>query len=168
MTAKAGDAKLRDVSADLAVTLAHHDAEIESLGKRMGGIEEEVCNLSAAIQKGFANVGERLSTINSERGPGIGNIMTFVATGGAIVAMASGAITVLVTSFVSPPVTKLQGEVSRLTYYVDRREEVDRQDYIELRRLRDRSVSDDIRTLEKQLRQIEQRAAVNLRPSATP
>lgn len=168
MTAKAGEAQLRDFGAGLEITLAHHDSEIKNLGKRMGGIEEEVRNLNATIQTGFASVGERLSTINSERGPGLGSILGFVATGGAIVGMSAAAITVLVTSFVSPPITKLEERFAKLNHYVERREEVDRQDYIELRRLRDRAVSDDIRQIEKQLRQIEQRAAAHLRSSAVP
>lgn len=159
---------MQNISSDLLKTLAHHDAEIASFGGRITVVENAVSNLSDTVQKGFAGILERLSTMDSKRGPGFGAVLGWIAMGGGVISMSAASITVLVTSFVSPPITRLEERVSSIKYYVDRREEVDRQDYIELRRLRDRSVSDDIRTLEKQLRQIEQRAAVNLRPSATP
>lgn len=168
MTAKAGDPKLENLSSDLLKTLAHHDAEIASFGGRITVVENAVSNLSDTVQKGFAGILERLSTMDSKRGPGFGAVLGWIAMGGGVISMSAAAITVLVTSFVSPPITRLEEKVVRLSHYVDRREEVDRQDYIELRRLRDRAVSDDILRIEKQLRQIEQRAAAGLRPSATP
>ena len=161
-----GDAKLADFGSDLLKTLAHHDAEIISLGNRMGGVEASVRQLAADVNKGFAAIADRLSAFDSKQGPGLGSILGFVATGGAVVGMSAAAITVLVTSFVSPPITRLEGQVQRLTYYVDRREEVDRQDFIELRRSTAKGVADDISRLEKALRQIEMRATASLRETA--
>lgn len=158
-----GDAKLADFGSDLLKTLAHHDAEIISLGNRMGGVETSVRQLASDVNKGFTTIADRLSAFDSQRGPGLGSILGFVATGGAVVGMSAAAITVLVTSFVSPPITRLEGQVQRLTYYVDRREEVDRQDFIELRRATAKGVADDIQRLEKTLRQIETRAAASMR-----
>lgn len=158
-----GEPSLQDFGSDLLKTLAHHDAEIISLGNRMGGVETSVRNLAADVNKGFAAIADRLSAFDSQRGPGLGSILGFVATGGAVVGMSAAAITVLVTSFVSPPITRLEGQVQRLTYYVDRREEVDRQDFIELRRSTAKGVADDIQRLEKALRQIETRAASSMR-----
>lgn len=151
---------------DLFRTLIHHDAEIASLGGRVTGVETEVRNLGATVSKGFAEILDRLSTFESQRGPGLASLLGIVATGGAVVAMASAAITVLVTSFVSPPITKLESQVQRLTYYVERREEVDRQDAIELRRSRDKDTADDIKALSKMFRSLETRAASQMRSTS--
>lgn len=168
MNSKAGAERLAEISTDFVRTLAHHDAEIASLGGRMTGVENEVRALGATVGKGFQEIMDRLSTFESQRGPGLGSILGFVATGGAVVGMSAAAITVLVTSFVSPPITKLEGQVARLTYYVERREEADRQDWIELRRARDRDTADDIRSLGKTVRQLETRAADQLRKTTPP
>ena len=170
----ASTAKSTGMNLDLVQTLAHHDAEITALGNRMGGVETMLHDVKSDVGKGFAALADRfvvltdrINSFESTKGPGLGSILGFIATGGVVIAMSAGAITVLVTSFVSPPITRLEGQVASLRYYVDRREELDRNDLIELRRNRDKSVNEDIASLGKIIRQIETRAAAQLRGSAT-
>lgn len=152
---------------NLDLILAHHDAKISSLDDRMSGVEKSLHSVSESLSRGFAAINDRLGSFENSRGPGIQSIMGLVAIGGSIVGMSAAAITFLVTSYVSPPITRLEGQVASLRYYVDRREELDRSDLIDLRRNRDKSVNEDIAQLGKMIRQIETRAASSLRGPIT-
>lgn len=93
---------------DLASTLAHHDAGITNLENRMTGVEQGMRSLEGVVQTGFSHLSNTLSEIRGRTGPGLGDILKVVATGGAVVAMASAAITMLVQSFISPELTELK------------------------------------------------------------
>ena len=121
---------------DLRSTLAHHDAAIQQLSTRVSHVE-------TAISTGFAKAGDNFNELKSllartegEKGPGMGEIMKIVATGGALLGMSAAAITMLVTSFVKPELTDLQGQTKALASEYDARADTERAELVTLRERR--------------------------------
>ena len=121
---------------DLRGTLAHHDAAINQLSTRVSHVE-------TAIETGFAKAGDNFNELKSllartegEKGPGMGEIMKVIATGGAILGMSAAAITMLVTSFVTPELTDLKGSTKVLASDHDARLDLDRAELAALREKR--------------------------------
>lgn len=129
------------MSKDLISTLAHHDAAISTLGGRMTGVEagltslqSEVSDLDHKVGDGFAQLSSLVRENQAGKGPGMAEVLKVVATGGAVLAMSATAITVLVTSFTAPQLTKLESKADGLERDNDARLEAERN---ELQRLRE-------------------------------
>ena len=132
---------------DLRALFAHHDVEIGALATRVGKVEQ-------TIESGFAKVGENFSKLegiiirsDAKQGPGIGDVMKAVATGGAIVGMSAAAITMLVQSFISPELTNLKDTAQTLSKDHDLRIEHDAKELARLREDRKDKIETEIQTL---------------------
>lgn len=135
---------------DLDSTLAHHDAAIDSLSTRMVGVESGLRSLHGEVHSGFVKVSDKFSGLDAsfaeiktliarseaKQGPGLGDVMKLVAMGGAIVGMAAAAITMLVTSFVSPELTNLKDTADVLSKDHDARVAMEREELAALRNQR--------------------------------
>lgn len=146
-----------DDASDLLRTLAHHDAEITTLAEQVKGVQSDLHDIKSDMSRGFASIGAQLSKLEGSKGPGLGQIVGVVASGGAVVAMIAAAITVLVSSQLSPDITKLKTEASRTEKALELREHQERQELTELRKARDDNHAADIRAIGKSLRALEAR-----------
>ena len=144
-------------SADLLRTITQHDAEISNLTGRVASVESVIKVMSHDMNRGFAEIGNKLAEIKGAKGPGLGQVIGVVAAGCAVVGMCAGAITILVTSFVSPDITKLRTEAVRTERALDLREQQERQELTDLRKAQAQNHADDIRAIGKALRVIESR-----------
>lgn len=124
---------------DIKSTLAHHDASIDDLGRRMHGVERGMHNLQGEVSKGFSDIKTAITSIESSRGPGFGRIAGVTAAVLTCVAFLCAGLFWLVSSTMAPDVAKIAKLDS------DREEE--------FRRLREES---DWKA-EKRLRNIEDR-----------
>jgi hypothetical protein len=102
--------------------LAHHDAAIGALGSRMTGVEaslthvqERVGALDNKVSAGFSSVEALIRENRATQGPSMPDVMRGLVTGGALIAMSAGAITVLVTSFVNPDLVALDHKTTALS-----------------------------------------------------
>ena len=116
--------------ADVYRVLAHHDQQLGSLTTEVATIKVSLSEHGAILQE----IRGALGDLKGSRGPGIGAIIKGVAGGGAIVAMSAAAITVLVTSFVAPDVTKLKTEGARTERYIEHQEASERKELTDYRR----------------------------------
>lgn len=67
MTREHDDMKTRPQTKDgLMATLAHHDAQITSLGGRMTGIENSVRTLHGEVHSGFTAINQQISVLVSK------------------------------------------------------------------------------------------------------
>jgi len=142
---------------DLRGTLAHHDAAINQLSTRVSHVE-------TAIETGFAKAGDNFNELKSllartegEKGPGMGEIMKVIATGGAILGMSAAAITMLVTSFVKPELTDLQGQTKALASEYDARADTERAELVTLRERRRLEMEQRLDELSKNVDVIKER-----------
>lgn len=94
--------------------VAHHDAALGAFGSRMSAVEgtlahvqDKVNSLDMKVSSGFASVESLIRENKAGQGPSLGELLKGVATGGAVIAMSAGAITMMVTSFVEPKLTML-------------------------------------------------------------
>lgn len=131
---------------DIKTTLAHHDASIDDLGRRMHGVERGIHNLQgevnhgfSEVSKGFSDLKNAITSIESSRGPGFGRIAGVTAAVLTCVAFLCGGLFWLVSSTMAPDVAK----IAKLD--ADREEE--------FRRLREENEWKE----EKRLRKIEER-----------
>lgn len=131
--------------------LAHHDAAISALGSRMTGVEsslghvqEKVGTLDSKVSAGFSNLESLVREGKASQGPTLGELLKGVATGGAIVGMSAGAITMLVTSFVEPKVVSLETKTTWLEEREKERMEVDRTELHALKERRREYVDDTL------------------------
>lgn len=95
--------------------LAHHDAAIGALSSRMTGVEaslthvqERVGALDNKVSAGFSGLEALIRESRATQGPSMPDVLKGLVTGGALIAMSAGAITVLVTSFVNPDLVALE------------------------------------------------------------
>jgi len=142
---------------DLRGTLAHHDAAIQQLSTRVSHVE-------TAIETGFAKAGDNFNELKSmlaktegQKGPGLGEIMKVIATGGAIVGMSAAGITMLVTSFVTPELTDLKGSTKVLASDHDARLDLERAELAALREKRRLEVETRLDELSKDLGGLKER-----------
>lgn len=142
---------------DLRGTLAHHDAAIQQLSTRVSHVE-------TAIETGFAKASDNFNELkgllarnDAKQGPGLGEIMKVVATGGAIVGMSAAAITMLVTSFVAPELTDLKGSTKVLASDHDARLDLERAELAALREKRRLEVETRLDELSKDLGGLKER-----------
>lgn len=80
------------------------DQQLGVLSTEVSGIKTQLRDQGQMLGKIFS----RLDEISGRQGPGIGEMLKIVLAGGGIVSLAAAAITVLVTSFVSPSITRLE------------------------------------------------------------
>lgn len=151
---------------DLASTIAHHDAEIVNLGGRMTGVEQGMKSLESTVQNGFGQISNTLAEMRGKAGPGLGDLLKVIATGGVIVGMSAAAITMLVNSFISPQLTELKDATVLLTK--DREARVSREDeeLSKLREARKEKIEKELGSLVKKIEEIEDR--VGWSPAVKP
>lgn len=82
------------------------DQQLGVLTTEVSGIKAQLRDQSETLSKIFT----RLDEISGKQGPGIKHILTVVVSSVTILVAASGAITVLVNSFVSPQLTRLEAQ----------------------------------------------------------
>lgn len=87
-------------------TLRHHDQQLGSLGAEVSSIQGVLKDHSSIL----GEIRGALSEMIGHQGPSFPRVMTMMLTGGGLIAMISGAITVLVLSLVSPQTTRLSVE----------------------------------------------------------
>lgn len=90
------------------------DQQLGVLSTEVSGIKTQLRDHGQMLGKIFS----RLDEVAGRQGPGIGQILTITLTGGGIVSLAAAAITVLVTSFVSPAMTRLESQSQHLNAVV--------------------------------------------------
>lgn len=90
------------------------DQQLGVLSTEVSGIKTQLRDQGQMLGKIFS----RLDEVAGRQGPGIGQILTITLTGGGIVSLAAAAITVLVTSFVSPAMTRLESKGEHLNAVV--------------------------------------------------
>lgn len=102
--------------------LAHHDAAIGALSSRMTGVEaslthvqERVGALDNKVSAGFSGLEALIRESRATQGPSMPDVLKGLVTGGALIAMSAGAITVLVTSFVNPDLVALEHKTTALS-----------------------------------------------------
>ena len=98
-----------------------------------------------------------LARTEGEKGPGMREIMKIVATGGALVGMSAAAITMLVTSFVKPELTDLQGQTKVLASEYDARADTERAELVALREKRRAEVEQRLEELAKNVDGLKER-----------
>lgn len=127
--------------------LDHHDREIHQLGNRIEKVEVGVNVLTSKMDEGFRSLNDgrgevlsklsrldgHISKVEHKQGPGFFDQARMVATVGAVAGMIVTGITFLVNSFVSPSVTRLETNHTRVEQSVARREQAE---YAELHELR--------------------------------
>ncbi len=136
---------------DFTKELARHDAAIDSLSNRMGGVEKNLRNLTDDVKSGFATISNALAKMEGSKGPSLGQILGVVATGGAIIAMSAGAITMLVSAMLSPQITRLTTLVEQHAQTLSLIEKEQRDEYRDLKRAAQRSSSDRVAELERRM-----------------
>ena len=142
---------------DLRNTLAHHDAAIGQLSTRVSHVETAIETGFAKSNDNFAEIKGLLAQNAAQTGPGLGEIMKVIATGGAIVGMSAAAITMLVTSFVTPELTGIKGTTSVLAKDHEARIEYDREELTKYRDKRRQEVDERLNEMAKNLEVIKER-----------
>jgi hypothetical protein len=142
---------------DLASTLAHHDAEIVTLGGRMTGVEQGMRSLEGTVQSGFGQISNTLAEMRGKSGPGLGDILKVVLSGGAIVGMSAAAITMLVNSFIKPELTQLKDSSVVLSSDYEARLSADRAELQRLREMRKDKIEGDVAELQKTIERLEEK-----------
>lgn len=126
--------------------LRHHDSQLTQLAVEVGAIKNSVSEQGQVLHE----IRGALSDLRGNQGPGFGHLLKGLVTGGALIAMSAGAITVLVTSFVAPDLTKLRTEAAYAERFIARATEEDRRELSEYRRRSSESI-------EKRLEQLTRR-----------
>lgn len=133
--------------------IAHHDAAIGSLSSRMTGVEstlshlqDRVMGLDSKVSAGFGSLESLIREGKAGQGPTFAEILKGIATGGAIVAMSAGAITMLVTSFVKPDLVQLQIKTDKLSASDEMRAASEKAELLALRERRREQID---KTMEK-------------------
>lgn len=113
-------------SDDLRMVVAGHQRSITDLGQRIAGLESglmtvhrDIANVQTDMKTGFTDVMGMMREHKAEQGPKFGEIIKMVLSGGALISMSAAAITILVTSFVSPDLTALEGKQLTTLYRMD-------------------------------------------------
>jgi hypothetical protein len=88
-------------------TLAHHDASLGDLDRRMHGVERGIHSLQTEVTKGFGDITSKLVGLESSRGPGFGKIAGVAVTVMTGVAILCGGIIWFVTSTTAPDTTRI-------------------------------------------------------------
>ena len=142
---------------DLRATLAHHDAAINQLSGRVSKVETAVAAGFSKATDNFNDLKGMLQKTDAQRGPGLSEVMKVVATGGAIVGMSATAITMLVTSFVTPELTGIKGTTSVLAKDHEARIEYERQELTKYRDKRRQEVDERLNEMAKNLEVLKER-----------
>jgi hypothetical protein len=142
---------------DLASTLAHHDAEIVTLGGRMTGVEQGMRSLEGTVQSGFGQISNTLAEMRGKSGPGLGDVLKIVLSGGALVGMSAAAITMLVNSFMKPELIELKDISAVLSTNDTIRTASEREELERLRELRRTAVEEDVERLQQAIGKLEEK-----------
>lgn len=134
--------------------VAHHDAALSAFGSRMSAVEgtlshvqDKVMALDSKMSAGFGSLESLIRENRASQGPRMGEILKGVATGGAIIAMSAGAITMLVTSFVKPELVTLQQTTTELKKADQDREALEKAELLALRERRREQVDQTLQKL---------------------
>ena len=100
---------------DVRDAVINHEATLSALGGRITGVEEglktvhaDISGIKGDMSVGFASITSEIRESKASQGPRLGEMLKYVAIGGGVIGMSAAAITVLVTSFVSPEITGLK------------------------------------------------------------
>lgn len=146
-----GTRSKQSIDYDLASTIAHHDAEIVTLGNRMSGVEQGVKSLEGTVQSGFSAISSSLAEMRGRTGPSLGTVVGTVAAGGAVVAMIAGAITILVQSTLSPELTELKDAARMLSRDHETRIARESKELQDLREDRRDRIESDVKAVAEQI-----------------
>lgn len=172
-------------------TLAHHDGMIGNLAGRMSGVESGLNSAVSMIRemrdemvrtrdsataemlrnreetnKGFESLRIDIGNMKSEQGPGIGKMLSFLVAGAALIGMAAGGITILVTSFVSPDITKLKADNTTQQQALDLADKQMREEYRDLKRAADRRLIERLERIEERIGTYASGWSVTTKPAA--
>jgi hypothetical protein len=141
----------------LVIQSAENAAAIGVLGSRVTGVEstlshvqDKVMSLDSKVASGFSTIESLIRENKASQGPGLPDILKGVATGGAIIAMSAGAITMLVTSFVKPDLVALQQVTDNLRTREDARREAERRELLDMKEERQKQINQAIEKLSDQ------------------
>lgn len=115
---------------DIQSVMRHYDGQIASLNNEVSGIKGVLSEHGSILNE----IRGALGDLKVRQGPGMGSMMKVLVAGGALIAMSAGAITVLVTSFVAPDITKLMTEGVANSRYIQHQEQSDRKELADFRR----------------------------------
>lgn len=138
--------------------IAQHDVMIERLDGRMTGVEQGLHSAVSMIKemrdassKGFADLTSSIAAMKSEQGPGIGKLLVYLLSGAGLMGAASGAITILVTSFISPQITDLTTTVKQHKYVLEQLDRDMRDELRDYRRSDSRRAEDRMKRMEERM-----------------
>jgi predicted nucleic acid-binding Zn-ribbon protein len=132
-------------------TLAKHESEIHSLGTRVGSVEHKLDQLGTQVTAGFAEIKEMFGRSEATKGPPVYDVLKIAAIGGTLIAMSAGAITVLVTSFVAPDLTKLAAKTDALQGYTEADKAEARAEYLALKHEKSENLDKRLQSLGDEL-----------------
>lgn len=145
----------------LVIQSAENAAAIGVLGSRVTGVEstlshvqDKVMSLDSKVSSGFSSIESLIRENKAGQGPGLSDILRGVATGGAIIAMSAGAITMLVTSFVKPDLVALQQVTDNLRMREDSRREAERRELLDMKEQQQQQINKAIEKLSDQANRI--------------
>lgn len=130
--------------------------------QQLGVLTTEVSGIKAQLRDQGETLGKifsRLDEIRGKQGPGIGQVLTITLSGAGIVSLAAGAITVLVTSFVSPQITRLETQSHHHDAVVTQLLDERIYEFKRLKAAERAGVEERFRKLEEQVSQINAAAA---------
>lgn len=123
---------------------AEVDQQLGIMSSEINGIKSTLRDINQLVGKIFSTLDE----IKGKQGPGIGQMLTVILCGCGIIGAAASAITILVTSMISPQLTRLETQSEQhkvlLNALLDERKD-------ELARLKDAAKQE----LERRLKRLE-------------
>jgi hypothetical protein len=132
-------------------TLAHHDASLGDLDRRMHGVERGIHSLQTEVTKGFGDITSKLVGLESSKGPGFGKISAVALTVVSTVALLCGGIIWFVSSIVAPDTTKLEQMNSHQNAFIEKFDADREAELARLRQARERREEERMRRLEERL-----------------
>lgn len=128
-------------------TLHRHDGQLKMLQVEVTGIKSDLKDQRGILE----DIKGALLDTKAKQGPGIGQILTIIATGGAVIGMSAAAITTLVTSFVAPDLTRLRTEVAGQQQVIEQIQKDRVDEYRSLKLGADRRFEERLRRTEERL-----------------
>jgi hypothetical protein len=134
-------------SAENAAAIGVLGSRVTSLESTLSHVQDKVMSLDSKVASGFSTLESLIREGKAGQGPGLAEILKGVATGGAIIAMSAGAITMLVTSFVKPELVEITATVDQLQKIDTQRSEAERQELLALRERRRQMIDEQLKDL---------------------
>lgn len=112
MAAKAGGGSMSgDEIASIVATLGQHDVHIQGLNRRMGQIEESVEATRSDLNRGFTDLGSKLTALEQTKPPPFGQIVKVTTGVATIVSLVCAGVIWLVISLVTPEQVRLASDI---------------------------------------------------------